>query len=288
MRNLTTALMAAVAVIATPAIARDGAAYVGVEFGAMKANDLKIDVNGVEDAVVVEHEFNMPWNGLGNTGWDGSLFAGYDFGGFRLEAEASRKRARIEEVQSAVVLPLGAGPGTYAAAGQTRVSNYMLNGMLDLGDDAGTSGFIGAGVGYAKVGLNNFRVFDNAPAYLDDSDGGLAWQVFAGLRQALGENLDVHVKYRYFNAPGVDLDDGLRTGDMKFSSHSLLGGLTLNFGRPAPAPVAPPPPRAAPAPVAAPPPPPQTRTCPDGSVRLVTEACPAPPAPVVAPRGERG
>lgn len=285
MRTLTIGLLAAAAVVAAPAVARDGAAYVGAEFGAMKANDTSIDVNGVEDAVVVDYDFKFPKR----AGWDGSLFAGYDFGGFRLEAEASRKKARFDEVRTAVAFPGGAVPGTYDAGGHAKVSNYMLNGMLDLGSDEGTSAFVGAGIGLAKVGLNNFRVFDNAPAYLDDSDSGLAWQLFAGLRQALGENLDVHVKYRYFNAPGVDLDDGMRTGEMKFSSHSLLGGLTLNFGRPAPVPVAPPPPRVTPPPPPpAPPPAPQTRTCPDGSVRPVTEACPVPPAPVVPPRGERG
>jgi hypothetical protein len=47
-------LATAAAMVASPALARDGAVYVGAELGAMKANDSDIDVNGVEDAITAE------------------------------------------------------------------------------------------------------------------------------------------------------------------------------------------------------------------------------------------
>jgi hypothetical protein len=71
----------------------------------------------------------------------------------------------------------------------------------------------------------------------------------------------------------------------KFKSISLLASLVYNFGA-----VEPPPPPPLPPPPPPPPPPPATQTCPDGSVILATDACPAPPPPPPPPPtpGERG
>jgi opacity protein-like surface antigen len=49
----------------------------------------------------------------------------------------------------------------------------MLNGMLDFGDDDGISGFVGGGVGMARVKANNYRNFANATPFLDGSDSRL-------------------------------------------------------------------------------------------------------------------
>jgi len=59
--------------------------------------------------------------------------------------------------------------------------------------------------------------------------------------------------------------------------HAVYGALTLLFGAP------PPPPPASPPPPPPPPPPPSTQTCPDGTVILATETCPAPPPPPPPP-----
>jgi len=289
MRKLAIALATTAALIASPALARDGAVYIGAEFGASKANDSSLDVNGVEDVVSVDYEFEMPWKGLGNTGWDGGLLLGYDFGGFRLEAEASKKSHNIEQYSSTIAFPGGAPAGTRLGVGDVDVTSFMLNAMGDFGNDDGLSFFVGAGAGYAKVDFDGFGAFANQPAFLDDSDGGLAWQAFAGLRQALSDTVDMHLKYRYFNAPNVDLATGANTVETNFSSHSLLGGITFNFGgRSAPPPPPPPPPVAAPPPPPPPPPAPQMQTCPNGQRIPVTQACPAPPPPVVPRTGERG
>jgi opacity protein-like surface antigen len=283
MRNLAIALATTAAVVASPAMARDGAWYIGGEFGAMIVEDMDFDVGATEDAITVDHDY----------GYDGGLFVGYDLGGFRLEAEAAYKKADIEEIDSAIWLPGGAAPGVRdAGGGSTSVLSFMINGMLDFGDDDGISAFVGGGAGLAKVKANGYRAFSNQADFLDDSDSGLAWQVFAGLRQAIGDNADVTVKYRFFNAPGVDLVafNGADS-DARFRSHSLLGGITFNFGgaEPPPPPPLPAPPRAAPPPPPPPPPPaPQLHTCSNGQRIPVTQACPVPPPPVVPRTGERG
>jgi outer membrane protein OmpA-like peptidoglycan-associated protein len=139
------------------------------------------------------------------------------------------------------------------------------------------SGFIGGGIGLARTSVSA-GAFSNRASIIDDRDSSsLAWQVIAGVRQALTPNVDAHLKYRFFNTK-ADFDANNFPGftgdtDTRIRTHSLLGGLTFNFGAP-PVVVVPPPP-----PVYVPPPVVQTQTCPNGTVIPVTQTCP--PAPVV-------
>jgi outer membrane protein OmpA-like peptidoglycan-associated protein len=258
MRKLAIAMALSSTLLATPAFARDGAMYVGGEFGAMIVEDMNVDVGATANAITINHEY----------GYDGGIFVGYDFGAFRIEGEAAYKKADLEDYQTTIRLPLEGpffAPGR-DAGGSTSVMSFMINGMLDFGDDDGISGFVGGGVGYARVKANNYRNFANATPFLDGSDSGLAWQVFAGVRQAISDNVDVTLKYRFFNADKVEMVafNGAQT-EHRFRSHSLLGGLTFNFGGAEPLPPEPVP--VPPEPIPVPPP---------------VEPTPPPPAPCVA------
>jgi opacity protein-like surface antigen len=287
MRKLAIALATAAAVTASPAVARDGAWYVGGEFGAMIVEDTDVDIGATDNALRLSHDY----------GYDGGLFVGYDLGAFRIEAEAAYKKADVNDftVATGFVLP-AAGPnfftaGTRDAGGSASALSFMINGMLDFGDDDGLSGFVGAGAGMARVKYNSVRGFANTGEFLDDSDSRLAWQVFAGVRQAITDNIDVSVKYRWFNVEDVEMATatGLATNN-RWRSHSLLGGVTFNFGAPEPPP---PPPVVRPAPPPAPAPIPapvqQMRTCPPNNVQVpANQPCPVPPAPPVPRTGENG
>jgi hypothetical protein len=137
-------------------------------------------------------------------------------------------------------------------------------------------------------------------------------QGIAGVRYAISPNIDLGLKYRYFRTGKVALNDDAQAFagnpnrltvagtvpvivdqttnavaftdyEQKFRSHSLLASMIFNFGAPEPVVVAPLPPPP-PAPVA-----PATQTCPDGSVILATDVCPAPPPPPMpVPAPERG
>ena len=291
MRKLAIVVALSSTVLATPALARNGAWYVGGDFGAMIVEDVGFDygiqpvvpAGGGTSQIVLNHDY----------GYDAALFVGYDLGAFRIEAEVAYKRARVDDIETAVGLPGAAAivgaPLTPdilpAGGGRSSALSFMINGMLDFGDDDGVSGFVGGGVGIARIDYNNVRAFSNQAAALDDSDTRFAWQVVAGLRQAISDNVDITLRYRFFNADNIRTVDfrGLES-ESRFRSHSLLGGITFNFGAPpAPEPIPPCPDGwtrdasgvcVAPP---APPPPPETKTCPNGSVILATEECPAPP-----------
>jgi outer membrane protein OmpA-like peptidoglycan-associated protein/opacity protein-like surface antigen len=231
MRKLAIAAALSTTVLAGPALARDGAWYVGGEFGPMI----------VEDS---EAQFT-PGTTAGSTGtvqvgfdegFDGAGFVGYDFGAFRIEAEVSYKQADTEElITNGIVLPGTTGTTGLFTGGNGDVSVLagMVNGLLDFGDEDGLSGFAGGGVGIARVDVNGISAFTNTAAVFDDSDTRFAWQVVAGVRQALTPNIDIHLKYRFFNVDDLEMVGfGGRTVNTDLRTHSLLGGITFNFGAP--------------------------------------------------------
>jgi opacity protein-like surface antigen len=299
MRNYLLAAVA-VAALATPAYARDGSPYVGIEGGILFPETKDINGNITYTNPAVPQLGGAP---IGRErfkkGYDLDVIGGFDLGMFRVEGELGYKHSKVKNFNLTTVYLQGintpAGTNfTGNTIGWTRnVSVYdaMLNGMIDVGDSTGWSGFAGGGVGYA-----HFKE-------LGRGQSSPAWQAFAGVRFPVSDSIDVGLKYRYFrsfnrlnfndavNFPAVGTGTTGGTAfinsSQHFSSHSLLLSLVYNFV-PAAAPPPPPPPPAPP-----PPPPPATQTCPDGSVIPATSTCPAPPPPPPPPpppaqRGERG
>jgi OOP family OmpA-OmpF porin len=232
MRKLAISLALASTALASPALARDDQWYVGVDGGAMIVEDLSLDIGTLQNAASIDT----------NKGFDVGGVVGYDFGGLRLESEVSYRQVDAK------------------SSGNASALSFMVNGVLDFGEDDGIQGFVGGGAGVARVDMQTVLA---TPVFLDDSDTGFAWQALAGVRAPLSKRWDVGLKYRFFNASKVNLVDRLgRAVDTSFRSHSIMGSLVYNFGgAPAPVEVAPPPPP--PVYVAPPPPPP-----------------PPPPAPV--------
>ncbi len=264
MRKLAVAMaLASTALVATPALARDNAWYVGVDGGAMIVEDIKFDIGTAAAAGTVDH----------NYGYDVDGVIGYDLGRFRLEAEVGYKAATMDSYRSTVTTPVlnsagrpaGVAPGTFDyVGGRSSALSFMVNGLIDFGDDDGIQGFVGGGVGVARV--KERAQLNTRQNFLDDSDTVFAYQGLAGVRAPITKHIDASLKYRFFTADNVKLVNVAGTSfNGKFRTHSLLGGLTYNFGEPP----APPPP---PAPVAPPPPPPAEPTPP-----------PPPPAPVCSP-----
>ncbi|MFM7028369.1 MAG: OmpA family protein [Chakrabartia sp.] len=251
MRKLAFAVVLATTAMASPALARDKSWYVGVEGGPSIVEDQNLDVAGGTDNAGADLR----------TGWDIDGLVGYDFGGFRLESELGYKRAGLTQWDSLLTTPSGsnatANPaGSYAdATGRLSNLSFMLNGLLDFGEDTGLTGYVGGGAGIARTKAA-YTIDPTGPKFLDDAKTGFAWQLIAGIRAPLSSSVDLGFKYRFFSQSNVDLVDRIgRANDTRYRSHSLLASLIFNLGEPAAAP-SPPPPPAPPAPPPPPPPPP--------------------------------
>jgi len=271
MRKLVIGLALASTAFTSPANARDNQWYVGVEGGVTIVEDIGLDVDGVTDGVIIDNDVGYDFGGL----------VGYDFGGFRLETEVSYRAANPNEVTEIVGLPSGSiaatGPNPVApninfysgdaVVGEVNVLSFMVNGLVDFGDDDGVQGFIGGGAGIARADFEQTVITPVGGPWLDDSDTGFAWQAIAGVRAPLSDSWDVGLKYRFFNMNGIDLTDRLgRDIEARMRSHSILGTLTYNFGGAPEAPpvVVPPAPPVAPPPPPAPTPPPPPVACASG------------------------
>jgi opacity protein-like surface antigen len=280
----------------TPAFAGADGPYVGIEGGVTlpQSTDLDVILNNTSVTPNTSTTFNSGLNVKYKTGWDLDAIAGYKFGLLRLEAEGGYQRAPVKQVRvdSTLLGSVSTASGSTATVGDlgigTRmgVTKLMANALLD--SDIGHSkfgGYIGGGVGRAWASFSG------------DKDNAWALQGIAGLRYAVTPNIDAGVKYEYFHTGKLQFGDAFAVNGTNFTTSSkgnydssnILASLVYNFNsRAAPEPT----PAAAPAP---PPPPPAaaTQTCPDGSVILATDTCPAPPAPPPPPpapveRGERG
>jgi opacity protein-like surface antigen len=237
--------------VAAPAVARDSAFYVELDGGVMKVEDFDFDIGTTNNAATLEND---------DIGYDFGGIVGYDFGALRIEGEVGYRGVDNDQLTSTVRIPstaanltfAGSAPaGTFNAGGDTTAFSLMLNGLVDFGDDDGLQFFAGGGVGKAKVDVDT-SILAGGPGFIDDDDWGLAWQLLAGVRAPLSDNIDVGVKYRFFNVRNVDFTDTAgRDIDADWRSHSLLGTFTANFGgRSEPMP------EVAPAPTDTPPPPP--------------------------------
>lgn len=299
---------ATLTLLASPALARDGATYVGIEGGILFPRNINY-------LVISTRVQSVPTGGglLGQTvttsnnaygsGFvsdyrkdvDIDAIAGYDFGFVRVEGELGYKRTRnrsftassnlLAEINAAPIA--GVTSNSFQFGNRTRVISAMLNGLLDYDIAPGVRIYGGGGAGRARV--KAFSQRDNVWAY----------QLIAGASTAISPNVDLGLKYRYFQTARLHFSNGAVFTDAatgatststfaetgRFRSHSLLASLIFNFGGVQ----APPPMIEAPAPP--PPPPPATQTCADGSVIDAMAACPTPPPPPPPPppaQGERG
>ncbi len=157
----------------------------------MIVEDTTFDIGATGDVASVDYDY----------GFDAGGFVGYDFGPVRIEAEARYAEANIDQVTVGntgfLASNIRAGSGVYPASGQIDSLAFMVNGLADFGPDDGLQGFVGGGVGVARTGLEA-RITRSGPAGIDDSDTDFAWQILAGVRAPLTDNIDVGLKYRLF------------------------------------------------------------------------------------------
>lgn len=271
MRKIIVGVALCSTILAGPALAKDQSWYIGLEAGAILAQQQQFDIRNAAGTTVTTEAFKTKYE----IGYDVGGNIGYDFGPFRAEFEVAYKDNNLDAVTFDKVTPplrlqsgsprspqIGVNPD---ADGNTRVLSFMGNGLVDFGgEDNNVGGFVGGGVGIARVQHSQHQVAKFGQAFINDSDTGFAWQVLAGVYKPLSDNVDLGLKYRYFNVPNVTTftTTGLET-ESKFRSHSIMLTLAYNFFTQEPAPPPPPPappPAPAPAPVELPPCPPAAVT----------------------------
>ena len=151
------------------------------------------------------------------TGMSGAAFIGTKVNEtFRVELELSQRSMDLDRVAAA------------SASGDAKTSALMGNAVMDIDLDLPITPYVGAGVGMARVSLNNASPFGGSS--IDDSDTTLALQGMAGASYKLTDTVDAFADYRYFTTGDADFTTAAgNSTSLDMSSHSLMAGLRLNF-----------------------------------------------------------
>lgn len=214
------------ALFATSAMAQDGGFYVAGELGAVISSETEQTYTpgatpGSTGAVSSEHDL----------GFSGAGFVGYDFGAIRVELEAGYLTAGVDEVSSSFSTGGGLIAGAQGASGDVSTRYVMTNGAWDMSGPRDFTFFVGGGLGAAQLKVSDLTTSAGV-ALLDDEDDNwlFAWQAFGGVRKSLMSNLDLQLRYRYFNVDDAEMT-GLsgRVVGADFSAHSVAIGLSYNF-----------------------------------------------------------
>jgi len=259
MRKMAVAIALASTALAGPALAKDHSFYVGLEGGGIIAQNQNFDLRDTAGVT-----YSAPLTAHYKVGYDVDGILGYDFGMFRTEFEVGYKNNNVDYFGVNGALPpltyTAGAPGIPATGnynlpqGNESILSFMANGLVDFGGKGRSfGGYLGGGVGVARVKQETYGFIRQPASFVDDSDTHFAWQLLAGVYKPISDHVDVTLKYRYFNVDQVNTvaftGSELKT---RVRTHSLLVGLTYNFFTPPPPPppvIAPPAPVPAPAPL---------------------------------------
>ncbi|MEQ1707830.1 MAG: outer membrane beta-barrel protein, partial [Terricaulis sp.] len=149
--------------------------------------------------------------------WSEHLGLGYAFqNGFRLEGEVSHRFNQIE-------------PSGFVLDGDAHAWAGMANLFYDFNRGGGAEPYIGIGAGMARLSGN---ATDGIFTVAGD-DTVVAYQAMIGIALAVSEQLDLDVGYRYFQADGVELDEGtLSPVEADYQNQAVTIGLRYQFAAP--------------------------------------------------------
>ncbi|MGB7418252.1 MAG: flagellar motor protein MotB, partial [Erythrobacter sp.] len=156
MKRTAILLASAAAIVAAPAQAREGQLYAGVNGGVSFEDQVDIDIADVEP------QENLAFADT-EMGIDADIVFGYDFGAFRIEAEAGYKRNTYDSLTIVNEIldpdaPRGPEDPSFTPFSveneeDLQIFSGMVNGLIEIGSDDGLQVFGGGGIGIAALDL---------------------------------------------------------------------------------------------------------------------------------------
>ena len=142
---------------------------------------------------------------------------GYDFGNTRLEGEISYQKNDFEKASLLWV--------DVDLTGDITCLSLLMNGYYDFVNNSAFTPYLSAGLGFAKVEVNDLNVPGSGLPNSNDDDTVFAYQVGVGVGYAVNEKVTIDANYRYFATSDPEFD----TTEAEFASHNFLFGVRVNF-----------------------------------------------------------
>ena len=168
------------------------------------------------------NQAGMPVTAEFDTGGIASVAFGYLYGGaFRAEGEFSY----IRNDASSLSVPGFSVP----ASGDVSTAAIMVNGYFEMYAASRWKPFIGVGMGYAHVSINDLGAAGFT--IVNDSAGTFAYQFKAGIGYAFTDSMDGTFGYRFFGTANTEFKDvlGRRFTADGLQTHILELGVRYRF-----------------------------------------------------------
>lgn len=208
-RGLITSLIALAFLNAANAYSADGL-YVSGNVGMAWLNDS--DANDLARPGVT-------WSREFDTGPAFNAAVGYGMQNLRVEGEFGYQKNDFNK-QNALGF-------SSALDGDVTALSFLVNGYYDIPTGSNFTPFITAGIGLARVDVNDLTVPGLRMAPFNGDDTVLAGQVGAGVSYALNEKLNVDLKYRYFMTDNLEFSRGNTLDGL--TSHNVYLGVRYSF-----------------------------------------------------------
>lgn len=191
-------------------------------------------------ASVLTQNPNLIYNSGGNSGTTNLLMnnPGYIIGGavgvdwgnqLRTELELSHARWSSDKFHYRNSSIDGAS-GTINATSDMSATYLLGNAWFDLSQGSKLTPYIGGGLGIGWANINAFTSPSFIPVHFNAS--GLAFQVGAGVRFDVSDNVTIDAGYRFKDIVGLSYssdDPGYTVSNTSLASHNFQVGLTLKF-----------------------------------------------------------
>ena len=150
-----------------------------------------------------------------DTGFASSIAGGYNFGMFRVEGEIGYQK---NDIDKGTVNSGGRSVSGSISEGDMTAFSLLANCYFDFVNTTPFTPFITAGLGMAKLEINNLGGYD-----FDDTV--FAYQFGAGVGYAINQNFNIDLTYRYFATDDPEFG-GTKA---EFASNNVYLGLRYNF-----------------------------------------------------------
>jgi OOP family OmpA-OmpF porin len=192
--------------LAAPAFAADPTGfYIGIGGGINQPDDSDVELRfGGGNFTVNNVETKL--------GWAAHAFAGYNFGGPRLELEVAYRNNKVKS---------GDLPGNNSE--RIHSGALMANFIYEFFSSSVVSPYIGAGAGAAMV---------KGTGRIDDTDVAFAYQGIAGVNVKVTPNVVLSADYRYFRTADPQLKENGLAADFDYVNHTGMVGLAYRFVKP--------------------------------------------------------
>lgn len=237
---LLATLSAVIPLIGGPAWAAEGGSsgpYFRVFGGYSLIDDPKIQGDNITNGSTGNgvgrgtlHQDNAPWGGAAG---------GYRWSMLRLEAMGSYETHSLKSFNSPQFSYVDTG-GTRrtdmnaspSLDGDLRIFTGFANAMLDVKFGSPFEPFVGVGVGFAHVNMNDVTGVSNGNPFnlTDSSDTVLAFQAMIGFAYRFTPTFAAEAGYRYLTLNDPSFSDNLGgTFDVGIDSHQVWLGLRVDF-----------------------------------------------------------